>query len=121
MRGYKRIRIFPDRDLRATRLEMAIIDCRTMQRLRDVKQLGQSCVTFPTAEHSRFSHALGALYWSGKMLSYLRENYFSKGEEGNFALLEEADKMLKRTLLKGRADEKEVESELSWFDQLVRL
>lgn len=118
MRGYKRIRVFPDRDLRATRLEMAVIDCRVMQRLRDVRQLGQSFVTFPTAEHSRFSHALGALYWSSKMISYLRENYFSKG---NIALLEEANKTLKRTVLKGYADEESVEYELNWFDQLIRL
>ena len=47
MRGYKRIRVFPERDLRATRLQLAVIDCRVMQRLRDVRQLGQSLVYLP--------------------------------------------------------------------------
>lgn len=118
MRGYKRIRIFTERDLRATRFEMAVIDCRIVQRLRDVKQLGQSSVTFPTAEHSRFSHALGSLYWATKMLSYLRENYFSKG---NCERLDECNSILKRTVLKGYPDETALDSELPWFDQLVRL
>lgn len=121
MRGYKRIRVFPERDLRATRLEMAVLDCRVMQRLRDVRQLGQSFVTFPTAEHSRFAHALGALYWATKMISYLRENYFSKGDTGNEMLLVEANRVLKRTALRGYPSEEKFDGEVSWFEQLIRL
>lgn len=121
MRGYKRIRVFPERDLRATRFEMAVIDCRVMQRLRDVRQLGQSFVTFPTAEHSRFSHALGALYWATKMVSYLRENYFSKGDDGNETLLAEANRVLKRTALRGYPSEDKFDYEVTWYEQLIRL
>jgi uncharacterized protein len=121
MKPYKRIRVFPERDLRATRLEMAVIDCRIVQRLRDVKQLGQSVVAFPTAEHSRFSHSLGALYWSAKMISYLRENDFSEGERGNESQLEMANATLKRTVLLGLPTEKFLSYPISWFDQLIRL
>jgi HD superfamily phosphohydrolase len=97
MQGYKRIRIFPERDLRATRLEMAITDTALFQRLRYISQLGQSNVSFPTAEHSRFVHSLGTLYWAAKMLAYLRENYFC---DTNKQILSEADKALCKVTLR---------------------
>lgn len=47
---YKRIRVFPERDLRSSMLEMVMIDTRIMQRLRYTKQLGISVIFwgFPT-------------------------------------------------------------------------
>ena len=48
---YKRIRIFPDRDLRASMLELVMIDTRIMQRLRNTKQLGNSNVSYPIIIH----------------------------------------------------------------------
>lgn len=38
---------------------MRIVDCPLVQRLRYVKQLGFTYFTYPSAEHSRFSHTLG--------------------------------------------------------------
>ena len=35
--------------------------CPSMQRLRRLRQLGLAYLAFPSAEHSRFTHALGAL------------------------------------------------------------
>ena len=41
--------------------EAELIDVPAMQRLRRLRQLGLAYLAFPSAEHSRFTHALGAL------------------------------------------------------------
>jgi HD superfamily phosphohydrolase len=41
--------------------EAQLLDLPVMQRLRRLRQLGLAYLAFPSAEHSRFSHALGAL------------------------------------------------------------
>ncbi|MBV9028251.1 MAG: HD domain-containing protein, partial [Candidatus Eremiobacteraeota bacterium] len=41
--------------------EAQLIDLPVLQRLRRLRQLGLAYLAFPSAEHSRFSHALGAL------------------------------------------------------------
>jgi uncharacterized protein len=41
--------------------EADLLDVPVMQRLRRLRQLGLAYLAFPSAEHSRFSHALGAL------------------------------------------------------------
>jgi uncharacterized protein len=42
-------------------LILKLIDHPYLQRLRRIRQLGLGYLVFPGAEHSRFSHALGAL------------------------------------------------------------
>ncbi|HZT12439.1 MAG TPA: hypothetical protein VFA29_06540 [Candidatus Baltobacteraceae bacterium] len=44
-----------------TPAEAALLDSSPMQRLRRLRQLGLAYLAFPSAEHSRFGHALGAL------------------------------------------------------------
>lgn len=44
-----------------TGAEARLVDCTVLQRLRRLRQLGLAYLAFPSAEHSRFSHALGAL------------------------------------------------------------
>jgi hypothetical protein len=41
--------------------EAQLLDSPVMQRLRRLRQLGLAYLAFPSAEHSRFTHALGAL------------------------------------------------------------
>ncbi len=41
--------------------EAQLLDLPVMQRLRRLRQLGLAYLAFPSAEHSRFTHALGAL------------------------------------------------------------
>ncbi len=41
--------------------EAALLDLPVMQRMRRLRQLGLAYLAFPSAEHSRFTHALGAM------------------------------------------------------------
>tara|TARA_R110002096_G_scaffold52042_2_gene135736 strand:+ start:1352 stop:2602 length:1251 start_codon:yes stop_codon:yes gene_type:complete len=54
-------------------LILRLIDHPYVQRLRRVRQLGLGYLVFPAAEHSRFSHALGALELGQRVLTNLRE------------------------------------------------
>ncbi len=57
--------------IRADPLEAALIDSPPLQRLRSVRQLGFTSLVFPGAEHSRFSHALGAMHLAGRVYDTL--------------------------------------------------
>jgi HD superfamily phosphohydrolase len=49
-----------------------IISHPQFQRLRHIKQLGLTDFVYPAALHTRFQHALGAMYLMGKVLDTLR-------------------------------------------------
>ncbi len=57
-----------------------LIDAPEFQRLRRVRQLGVSSITYPGAEHTRFSHSLGVLHFAGRILGRLKERYRSHDE-----------------------------------------
>ncbi|HVS63232.1 MAG TPA: HD domain-containing protein [Thermoanaerobaculia bacterium] len=57
--------------IRADALEAALIDSRPLQRLRHIRQLGMTFLVFPGAEHSRFSHAVGAMHLAGRVYDAL--------------------------------------------------
>ncbi len=48
-----------------------LLDTREVQRLRRIRQLGVTSLAFPGAEHSRFSHSLGAAHVMGRLLRTL--------------------------------------------------
>src|SRR5690625_476889 len=50
-----------------------LIDHPYIQRLRRIRQLGLGYLVFPAAEHSRFSHAIGAMELGQRGLKKLRE------------------------------------------------
>ena len=52
---------------------LRLIDHHYIQRLRRIRQLGLGYLVFPAAEHSRFSHAVGALELGQRVLKNLRE------------------------------------------------
>lgn len=56
-----------------------LIEHKFVQRLRRIKQLGLSNLVYPGAEHTRFSHALGAMFLMNQALEVLRQ----KGEDIN--------------------------------------
>ncbi|MDH4057313.1 MAG: HD domain-containing protein [Cyclobacteriaceae bacterium] len=54
-----------------------IIEHQWFQRLRHIKQLGLTDFVYPSAQHTRFQHALGAMHLMGRVLDTL----ISKGIE----------------------------------------
>src|SRR5262249_50756158 len=57
------------------RLMMNLIDSREFHRLRRIKQLGLGLYTYQGAEHSRFTHSLGAFHLMTRVLDRLGENH----------------------------------------------
>jgi hypothetical protein len=57
--------------VRCDRLEAALVNSRPVQRLRSIHQLGLTYLIFPGAEHSRFSHVLGAMHLAGRVYDAL--------------------------------------------------
>ena len=52
---------------------LQLIDHHYVQRLRRIRQLGLGYLVFPAAEHSRFSHAMGAMELGQRVLKNLKE------------------------------------------------
>src|SRR5215475_7166290 len=53
--------------------EVRLLDTLPMQRLRGIHQLGLAYLTFPSAGHSRFEHALGVRFVAERMLDRLED------------------------------------------------
>lgn len=58
-----------------------LIDAPEFQRLRRIKQLGLGLYTYQGAEHSRFTHSLGALHLMTRILDQLSDRYQIKDQD----------------------------------------
>src|SRR4030095_3574547 len=56
-------------------LMIRLIDSFEFQRLRRIKQLGLGLFTYQGAEHSRFTHSLGAFHLMTRVVDRLSERY----------------------------------------------
>jgi HD superfamily phosphohydrolase len=52
---------------------LQLVDHPWVQRMRQIKQMGLGYLVFPAAEHSRFTHAIGAMELAQRTLNNLRE------------------------------------------------
>ncbi|CAN5606154.1 HD domain-containing protein [soil metagenome] len=57
-----------------------LIDTAEFQRLRRIKQLGLALFAYQAAEHSRFTHSLGALHLATRTLDKLKTKYAISNE-----------------------------------------
>lgn len=57
-----------------------------VQRLRRIKQMGLSFLVFPSTEHTRFQHALGAMHLATKAVSALRQQQIEISDDEAEAL-----------------------------------
>ncbi len=60
-----------DRDDPASQLVLSLIDTRWVQRLRNIRQTGNTHLVYMFAEHSRFGHSLGVAYLATLLMDKL--------------------------------------------------
>ncbi|MEE9593907.1 MAG: HD domain-containing protein, partial [Candidatus Hydrothermarchaeales archaeon] len=59
-------------DIFLTEPETKIVDSLEFQRLRRIKQLGMAYLVYPSANHTRFEHSLGAMHVASRVANTLQ-------------------------------------------------
>ncbi len=77
--------------------EVALLEAPAVQRLRRLRQLGLAYLAFPSAEHSRFTHALGALAIGTRALEAIRT--YSPGAFASERDYDDQRRLLRASLL----------------------
>jgi HD superfamily phosphohydrolase len=62
-----------DGDDEASRLILELMDTPWVQRLRRIRQTGNTLLVYMFAEHSRFGHSLGVAYLAHKLMEHLKK------------------------------------------------
>lgn len=73
------------RYIRFSQAERDVIDSQPFQRLRRIRQLAGAHLVYPSAQHSRFEHSLGAMHIAG----LAGENLLGKGYVDNAETIQE--------------------------------
>ncbi|MFP4028362.1 MAG: HD domain-containing protein [Candidatus Brocadiia bacterium] len=69
----KKLRDAVHKDIHLTAQEIEIVDTPTMQRLRGIHQLGAAFLVYPSAQHTRFEHSIGACWMAKQLLGHIEK------------------------------------------------
>ncbi len=70
-----------------TETELDIINSYPLQRLRQIRQLGNVHLAFPSAVHTRFSHSIGVMHLASKIFEALFKEVVNKVDSDSFNLI----------------------------------
>jgi len=67
-----------DREIESEKLVLELLDCAWVQRLRCIRQTGNTSLVYMFAEHSRFGHSLGVAYLASILMKNLERKFLDK-------------------------------------------
>lgn len=70
----RKLRDAVHKDIYLSGEEVAAVDTPQMQRLRGVRQLGAAHYVYPSAQHTRFEHCLGACWMAKRIVRQIESN-----------------------------------------------
>ncbi len=67
-----------DKELPSEKLVLDLLNCSWVQRLRSIRQTGNTSLVYMFAEHSRFGHSLGVAYLASLLMKNLERKFGDK-------------------------------------------